>query len=360
MPPLLAKLAYQTLQQGKSLAGIAHKELSTRLMKLMAPDAMPQVKPLSPELIQRLWRSKADLEQLDWQDAEDGIYPESLLFDGPWLDYASHYPLIWLDLPSHWQRRTTRNVKDLPKDTNLEIYPKYYLQNFHHQTDGYLSDRSASLYDLQVEILFNGTADSMRRRVLAPLRRGLKHFHNRAEASLRVLDVATGTGRTLKQVRAAFPEVELIGLDLSSAYLRQANRWLNGQSRDLVQLVRGNGENLPFSNDGHQAVTCVFLLHELPASARQNVLNECWRVLEPGGVIVLADSIQLADSPEFKDVLEGFPRSFHEPYYMDYLRDDIQARLMMSGFEGITTESHFMTKIWSARKPIISSEKRIP
>ena len=67
----------------------------------------------------------------------------------------------------------------------------------------------------------------MRRRVIAPLKRGLRAFEGRPSASLKVLDVATGTGRTLQQIRAALPEATLVGLDLSEAYLRQANRWLN-------------------------------------------------------------------------------------------------------------------------------------
>ena len=105
----------------------------------------------------------------------------------------------------HSTRRQQRNVRDLPKNTEPSLYPEYYLQNFHHQTDGYLSDHSAELYDLQVEILFNGTADAMRRRVIAPLKRGLRHFNDRAPASLRILDIATGTGRTLHQIRRALP-----------------------------------------------------------------------------------------------------------------------------------------------------------
>ena len=32
-----SKLAYKTLQQGKGIAGLAHKELSTKLMELLAP-----------------------------------------------------------------------------------------------------------------------------------------------------------------------------------------------------------------------------------------------------------------------------------------------------------------------------------
>ena len=106
------------------------------------------------------------------------------------------------------------------------------------------------------------------------------------------------------------------------------------------------------ADESFQAVTSVFLLHELPADARQNVLNEAWRVLEPGGVFVLADSVQMADSAKFASVMENFRRVFHEPYYRDYIGDDIDARLSAAGFEGITAETHFMTRVWSARKPI--------
>jgi len=348
----LSKLAYQTLQQGKSIAGLAHKELSTKLMELLAPDAVPKTEPVSAEVLGELQLDMRKLQEQDWQDAEQGIYPEQLLFDAPWLDWVSRYPQVWMDLPSTWDRRRERVVRDLPKETEKALYPEYYLQNFHHQTDGYLSDHSAGLYDLQVEILFNGTADAMRRRVLAPLKRGLKHFADRAPGSLKILDVATGTGRTLQQIRAAVPHAQLIGTDLSESYLRQANRWLNDGNASLVQLIRANGESLPLADESVQAVTSVFLLHELPADARQNVLNEAWRVLEPGGVFVLADSVQMADSAKFSSVMENFRRVFHEPYYRDYIGDDIDARLSAAGFEGITAETHFMTRVWSARKPI--------
>ena len=52
-------------------------------------------------------------------------------------------------------------------------YPRYYLQKFHFQSDGYLSDASAERYDHQVEVLFGGGAAAMRRQALVPLRRAL-------------------------------------------------------------------------------------------------------------------------------------------------------------------------------------------
>tara|TARA_Y100000589_G_scaffold34012_1_gene28451 strand:+ start:1298 stop:1456 length:159 start_codon:yes stop_codon:yes gene_type:complete len=32
------KIAYNTLQQGKSIAGLAHKEISSKVMNLLSPD----------------------------------------------------------------------------------------------------------------------------------------------------------------------------------------------------------------------------------------------------------------------------------------------------------------------------------
>ena len=55
--------------------------------------------------------------------------------------------------------------------TDLSAFPDYYLRNFHYQTGGYLSERSAKLYDQQVEVLFIGSADAMRRQALVAHRR---------------------------------------------------------------------------------------------------------------------------------------------------------------------------------------------
>ena len=55
--PSLKKIAYHTLQQGKTLAGLAHKELSTKLMEVFAPEASTGKFPIDKNLIKDVRRS---------------------------------------------------------------------------------------------------------------------------------------------------------------------------------------------------------------------------------------------------------------------------------------------------------------
>lgn len=350
MSETLSKLTYRTFQQGKNYFGLAHKILSTQVVNLIYPTSERKSKPIPMALISKIQQSMDLLWEADWQDAEMGIYPQSLLFDNPWEDFFRYYPVVWLDLPLISDRAHQKRYQDFSPEIETTGYPSYYVQNFHHQTNGYLSDLSANLYDLQVEILFGGSADPMRRRILAPLKQGLQNFAV-PPRQIRVLDIACGTGRTLKLIRATLPQASLYGIDLSPAYLRKANQSLSQISGELPQLLQANAEELPYLDNYFQATTCVFLFHELPATARQRVIDEAFRVTQPGGVFVICDSIQEIDSPELKPVMESFHETFHEPYYRHYMTDDLVERLHKAGFERVTTNAHFMSKILVAHKP---------
>lgn len=352
MESTLTKLTYQAFQQGKSYFGLAHKTLSTQLRNVLAPLPNNPTKPVSPQVLLKFRERLDDLIEQDWKDAEQGVYPSALLFDNPWTDVVQFYPMIWFDMPLTWDRANNKRFKDFGEGINTDGYPQYYVQNFHHQTDGYLSDWSANLYDLQVEILFNGAADPMRRRVLAPLKEGLANIGANNTAQTRVLDVACGTGRTLRMIRGALSNASLYGVDLSPAYLRKANQLLSDIPGELPQLIQANAEALPYLENYFHGVTCVFLFHELPAPVRQKVIDECYRVTQPGGIFVICDSIQKADSPDMAPMMENFPVMFHEPFYRNYIEDNLSERLKAAGFEVVDSQVHFASKYWVAKKPM--------
>ncbi len=352
IPEDLTKLAYQTFQEGKKIFGVAHKTLSDRLTNLILADRQEGIQPLSQETLLKLQNGMKKLAETEWQDSQDGIYPSETLFDNPWGDFFRYYPEVWLDLPKIWNRVGAKQYQEFDTDIDRQGYPSYYLQNFHYQTDGYLSDLSANLYDLQVEILFNGSADAMRRRILKPLKDKLAKTDTSSQDA-RILDVACGTGRTLRMIRSALSKAKLFGVDLSPAYLRKANQLLSEIPGELPQLLQANGEHLPYQDNYFSAVTSVFLFHELPPQARQNVIEECFRVLQPEGTLIICDSMQKGDSPDFEVMMDNFPVLFHEPYYRHYATDNLETRLEKAGFTTIEIENHFVSKYWIATKPAI-------
>jgi len=296
--------------------------------------------PPTPEAAASLRARIGELFDEDWQDAEDGLYPRELIEQMPWREYAQAVPRLLADLPRTRARIGRGDFSDIP---GAERYPRYYARNFHYQTEGYLGHTSAALYDLQVELLFGGTADTMRRRLIPPLVRFARGTH------ARILDVACGTGHFLRMLGAALPDAKFFGLDLSPHYIARAREVL---PRDLdVSLVCDNAERLPFLDGSFDAVTSVFLLHEVPADVRARVLSEMARVVRPGGLAVVADSIQLADAPELKREILGFPNRFHEPYYLGYVKDELASRVAAAGLHVTGSKLAFLTKIVTAEKP---------
>jgi ubiquinone/menaquinone biosynthesis C-methylase UbiE len=152
-------------------------------------------------------------------------------------------------------------------------------------------------------------------------------------------------------IRATLPKASLFGTDLSPAYLRKTNQLLSEIPGELPQLMQAKAEELPYQDNYFHGVTCVFLFHELPPSIRQRIIEQCFRVIQPGGVFVICDSIQAIDFPQFMTMMKNFPAMFHEPYYRHYITDDLVERLTQAGFEAITTQNHFMSKYWIAHKP---------
>ena len=225
-------------------------------------------------------------------------------------------------------------------------YPRYFLQNFHYQTDGYLSRRSAELYDHQVEVLFGGAADAMRRQALVPLRRVLRE---RGVRGARLIDLACGTGRFLREVKRNYPRLAVTALDLSPFYLDEARRALAPWSD--AAFIAAPAERVPLADASAEVVTSLFLFHELPGKERRQVVQEMARLLVPGGAAILLDSIQFGDVPDYDALVEFFPAPFTSP-----ITRNTPARISVALFAeaGLTLEESriaYFAKVMTLRKP---------
>ncbi len=291
-----------------------------------------------------IFAQMGELFARDLANVAKGYYPTPRDHDGTFRDIIEASRRYFADLPQAADRKAQGQSAEVYSPELAEKFPAYFLQNFHFQTGGYLTDESARLYDMQVEVLFSGTANAMRRQCLAPIAQYLRHKDQRRMA---LLDVACGTGRFVRFAKEAFPRLAVTGSDLSEAYLEEART----HARPFkIDFRPGAAETLPFADASFDIVTSIYLFHEVPPVIRRAIAKEFARVLKPGGLLVFMDSLQTGDTPKIDAMLEAFPANFHEPYYASYLREDLGSIFSEAGFTNVAGEPIFLSKMVVATK----------
>ncbi len=207
-------------------------------------------------------------------------------------------------------------------------YPDYYLNDFHHQPNGNLSFRAALTYEWQIRFLFMGTNRLMRQALIDEIPIG---------DHLDILDVGCGTASWLSQARLQGRSHPVTGIDLSPHYLGVA-RVFRGREASFLQM---KAEAMaPEWTRRFDAVTCIWLFHELPPTVIESVTSEIARVLKPGGRLYFMDAAQPEDAPpEGRETVEGISDVFrdyvNEPFFRQYQRIDLAA---LFGRHGLTVE----------------------
>ena len=301
---------------------------------------------------QRLYADMATLFRQDLANVEAGIYPLPADHDGSLLTLLRRSRMFFMDLPNIHRRRESGQYLQVRGEETHPRRPSYYLQNFHFQSGGWMTDDSAARYDTQVEVLFNGSANAIRRQALPALH---EVFAGRDQRKLALLDIGCGTGRFLDFVKQAWPRLAVHGLDMSEAYIRHARRHLRGRSR--TSFAVGKAEAIPLPDNSQDAVTSIFLFHELPPKVRRQALSEFARVLKPGGRLVLLDSLQRGDRPDYEGLLELFPQNYHEPYYASYLGEDFATLARDCGLSHVRDVSAFISKVMVFDKAAVKSAR---
>jgi len=97
---------------------------------------------------------------------------------------------------------------------------------------------------------------------------------------MRLLDVAIGTGLIARAaLRVTGNDVDVIGLDVSQSMLAEAQRALK------LPLIHGSAEQLPVADASVDFVSMGYALRHV--SDLSCAFQEFWRVLRPGGVLLL-------------------------------------------------------------------------
>jgi SAM-dependent methyltransferase len=104
----------------------------------------------------------------------------------------------------------------------------------------------------------------------------------------RVLDLGCGSGTLLAALAGRRPDLRLIGVDADPAILAIAAT--RAERADFaVELRRGLAQALPLADHSVDVAVSSLLFHHLLPDAKRAALAELWRVLVPGGQLLIVD-----------------------------------------------------------------------
>jgi ubiquinone/menaquinone biosynthesis C-methylase UbiE len=218
------------------------------------------------------------------------------------------------------------------------IYPEYYSsQNFHGIKGGYLNPIAAVSYDPITQYFLPPHETLVRQGLIDAVR----------VKPRRIIDLGCGTGSTTLMLKQAFPEAEVVGLDLSPYMLVVAD--MKAQKADLnIQWLHSSAESVAFGDASFDLVASSLLFHETPPAVSRAILRESFRLLKVGGQVAILDGSQktLRQTEWLTDMLE-------EPYIKSYVAGSLDAWAGAAGFAAVQTREHWWTnQVTQGVKPL--------
>lgn len=106
----------------------------------------------------------------------------------------------------------------------------------------------------------------------------LIHRFTRKKKNLKILDAGCGTGRNLVHFKKIG---NVYGIDISSEALKFCRK------RGLRNIKKASIEKIPFKDNLFDLVVCLDVFGQQEVKDKQEVLKELYRVLKPGGIIII-------------------------------------------------------------------------
>ena len=164
----------------------------------------------------------------------------------------------------------------------------------------------------------------------------------------RILDLGCGVGHNTVPVARAFPDAEVVAVDVGAPMLRFGHARATGMDVHNIRFVQANAESLPEPDASFDFIFTTMFLHETSWSALRRILAEVDRLLAPGGVHVHLEQPPYRGMPEFEKFLRDWDCHYNnEPFWTTLHDTDLPALLRQMGFAGdrvFETEIHALVE----------------
>lgn len=152
----------------------------------------------------------------------------------------------------------------------------------------------------------------------------------------RILEIGCTLGHNLIPIAQAFPDAEVVGVDVGAPMLRYALARAKSLGVENVRFVQADGSDLSRFEDGSfDWVQTTMFLHELSYASMRAIFRETHRLLRPGGIVLHVEQPQYGpDMPLFEQAMRDWDAFYNnEPFWSAMHGIDLDAFLVEAGFD---------------------------
>lgn len=259
-------------------------------------------------------------------------------------------------LPELIKKASAANRKgSLKLDKSLEI-PKYHLAaDIHLQPGAYHSDQTSNdvsagaMYDLGTYIYSMGGLGKGNN-ALGQITHGFFKNEFPEKKLHRVLDMGCTIGGSVTYWAQQDKNIEFHAIDVGAPVLRYGHARANALDA-TVHFSQQNAERTDYEDESFDLVMSHILLHETSKKAIQEVFNESYRLLKPGGIMMHLDLPQAHGVPPLEGFLFEWEIYNNNEHFYSQLRDmNLTELCQKAGFKDKNIHNKGAGSIWMEDK----------
>lgn len=166
----------------------------------------------------------------------------------------------------------------------------------------------------------------------------------------RILDMGCSSGHFTTGLQMSYPDADITGVELAAPMLKHAWRTANANGWGW-KLYQKKAEDTGFPDGSFDLVTSYIILHEMPEYAIRKLFKEAFRLLEPGGDMLMSDVTRFSDMDKLSVWKADRGATFGgEPHWRESASLDLAEIAREAGFTDVKAEGVY-PHVVQGRKP---------
>ncbi|WP_246034189.1 class I SAM-dependent methyltransferase [Thalassotalea mangrovi] len=150
----------------------------------------------------------------------------------------------------------------------------------------------------------------------------------------RILDIGCTIGHNAVPLAQAFPDAEVIAIDVARPCLRYGHARAKALGVDNITFMQANGEDLSqFADESFDLITTSMFWHETSHKAMPAIMKTIHRLLSPGGLTLHLEQPQYQGMSIYEQFIRDWDTYFNnEPYWGPMHDADLNQVVVNAGF----------------------------